>query len=157
MCTEKFLDFLPKREKWEQKHIYIIEGISSLHYMSSGDLGPICGLFLFESPCTHVRAHVYPIHVCVCVWLCAVSCLGSCSLWMFDVTTGVRRGSGVLRSRGCALTYWGERGTDEGDSLMFVLSIALLRGIFCLTVCGASILLGSSVSVWPADIQWLNP
>lgn len=42
----------------------------------------------------------------------------------------------------------GERSTDEGDSLMFVLSIALLRGIFCLTVCGASILLGSSVSVY---------
>lgn len=90
------------------------------------------------------------------VWMCVASCRGSCSLWMFDVTTGVRRGSGVPRSRGCALTYWGERGTDEGDSLMFVLSIALLRGIFCLTVCGASILLGSSLSVSPDRMQWLS-
>lgn len=74
-----------------------------------------------------VRAHVYPSSVCVCVcaciWMYVISCCGSCSLWMFDVTSSVRRESRVPRSRGCALTYRGEGGSGEGDSLMFVLSI----------------------------------
>lgn len=37
---------------------------------------------------------------------------------------------GVWRSGGSSLTHWA---TDEGDSLMFVLSIASLVGAFCLT------------------------
>lgn len=72
------------------------------------------------------------------------------------MTAGVRRGSGSLQvKRVCFDILRREResearkaggggavGRGGGDSMMFVLSIALLRGIFCLTVCEAAILLG---------------
>lgn len=46
--------------------------------------------------------------------------------------------------RCCVVAGRGRR--RRGGSLMFVLSIALLRGVFCLTECGAAVSLGSGVS-----------
>lgn len=95
--------------------------------------------------------------------MCAPSRPGCSSLRKAEVAAGVRRGSGSLQVKRVCFDIlrrerhgwgWGRGGCD---SMMFVLSIALLRGIFSLTVCGAAILPGSCAPVWPADIKWLSP